>query len=140
MATVDGKFAILTDLLDVVNQDTGTKKWDALEGVLQLLVGPMVLSTKTYAADGVADMTKTVHLLGSGIDITGVTPAYVGQVILVICTNSGTDATATCGSGVTWDGTNDAATFPDTGDLLFCVAISTTRWMIIANVTGVTFS
>ena len=140
MATVEGKLNILTDLLDITNQDTGVQKWAALEGLLQLLVGPLCLSYKTYTADGVADMTKTMHLLGSGIDITGVTPAYVGQVILVICTNSGTDATATCGSGVTWEGTNDKATFPDTDDLLLAVAISTTRWMIIANVTGVTFS
>lgn len=139
MATAQGKLAIFTDLLDQVG-DLGVQKWDALEGVLQLLVGPLVLSSKTYSADGVADMTKTMHLLGSGIDITGVTPAYVGQVIIVICTNSGTDATATCGSGVTWEGTNDTATFPDTDDLLLAVAISTTRWMILANVTGVTFS
>jgi hypothetical protein len=139
MATLEGKFNLLTDLLDVVGQDTGVERWSKLEGVLQLLTGPLCLSYKTYTADGVADMTKTLHLLGSGVDITGCDPLYVGQVIIIVCTDSTNNATADCTSA-TWDGTNDLATFPDTEDLLMCVAISTTRWMILANVTGVTFS
>ena len=139
MATLEGKFNLLTDLLDVVGQDTGVERWSKLEGVLQLLTGPLCLSYKTYTADGVADMTKTVHLLGSGVDITGCDPVYVGQVIVIICTDSTNNATADCTSA-TWDGTNDLATFPDTDDMLVCVATSATRWHILINNTGVTFS
>jgi len=139
MATVNGKFELLQGLLDITNQDQGTQRWDALEALLQLLVDPLVLSVKTYAADAVADMTKTVHLIGSGVDLTGFDPAYVGQVALIVCTNSDTNATVDCTSA-TWEGTNDLATFPDAYDALFVVAISTTRWFIVANIGGVTFS
>ena len=139
MATLEGKFNLLTDLLDVVGQDTGVERWSKLESVLQLLTGPLCLSYKSYTADGVADMTKTVHLLGSGVDITGCDPVYVGQVIVIICTDSTNNATADCTSA-TWDGTNDLATFPDTDDMLVCVATSATRWHILINNTGVTFS
>lgn len=108
--------------------------------ILGQMDGPLRVPYKAYTADGVADMTKTLHLLGSGIDITGFTPLYIGQVAIIICTDSGTDATATTGAGVTWEGSNDKATFPDTDDLLVVIASSLTRWHILVNLTGVTFS
>lgn len=138
MATVEGKLALLTDILDHPEAPID-QKLALLEGLLTLLATPLVLSVKTYAADAVMDHTKTVHLIGSGVDLTGCDPAYVGEVCIIICTNSDTNATADCTSA-TWEGTNDLATFPDAYDALFCVAISTTRWFIVANIGGVTFS
>jgi hypothetical protein len=95
---------------------------------------------KEYAADGVIDLDYEIHLLGSGIDLTGVTPRYIGQKIALICMDSTTNATATTGAGVTWDGTNDLATFADAGDAIFAVAVSLTRWFVHTNVGAVAFT
>lgn len=97
-------------------------------------------AAKTYAADGAADMDYELHILGSGIDITDVTPKFVGQKIAIICPDSTADATATTGAGVTWDGTNDLATFADNGDAIFARAISLTRWFVETNVGAVAFT
>jgi hypothetical protein len=42
-------------------------------------------------------------------------------------------------SGVTWDGTNDRATF-GTGDALLVRAFSDTRFLVVVNIGSVSFS
>jgi hypothetical protein len=110
-------------------------------GIAENVAGSsMTSAAKTYTADGAADMDFELHILGSGIDITTVTPKFIGQKIAIICPLSTTEATATCGSGVTWDGANDLATFADNGDAIFATAISLTRWLVSANVGTVLFT
>jgi len=94
----------------------------------------------TPAADGIADMEADVIVLGTGIDLTGFTPKFVGQEVQIICTDSTADATVTCGSGVTFDGTNDVATFGDDNDAIIVTSISLTRWAVVSNVGAVAFS
>jgi len=110
-------------------------------GIAENVLGSMLASAaKTYGADAVADMDYELHILGSGIDITNVTPKFIGQKIAIICPDSTTNATATTGAGVTWDGTNDVATFADNDDAIFAVAISLTRWFVYSNVGAVAFT
>jgi len=77
--------------------------------------------------------------LGSGIDITGFTPKFIGQRVTLHCTDSTADATVTCGTA-TFNGTNTVATFGAAGDTLELIAISMTRWLILVNIGPVTFS
>lgn len=140
MSTIT-KMAQVADVLDHLEAPID-QKLAAIEALLShftLAMEPLVLSYKTYSADAVADMTKTLHLLGTGVDVTAMSPAYIGQVIIVVCTDSTTNATATCGVGCTWEGTNDRATFPDSEDTIVAYALSLTRWHILINLTGVTF-
>ena len=135
--TVHSIDEILQDLM--TREGFSAEKWAALATLLDLLSTPLRLSYKTYSADGVADMTKTLHIVGSGVDLTGFTPVAIGQLAFVWCTDSTTDATITTGSGVTFDGTNNKATMEDTGAFLFFIALSTTRWLLFAS-TGTSFS
>ncbi len=48
--------------------------------------------------------------------------------------------TVTLPSGVTWDGTNNTATFNLLGERLEVVALSATRWYIISNTGSVALS
>ena len=102
--------------------------------------GRLTFGVSTPSIDGVADMTKGLFLLGTGIDLTTFTPAAAGQVAVLWCTDSTADVTVTCGAGCTFDGTNNRATFADAGDGLVLIAQSTTRWLILVNIGAVTFS
>jgi hypothetical protein len=67
-------------------------------------------------------------------------PTPGDQLFIINSSASGIIAhTVTVPAGVTWDGTNTIATLNAVGEYLHVVAISATRWFIIAN-TGVTFS
>lgn len=77
----------------------------------------------------------------SALAVTGPTPAE-GDLLVIVggLSTSTTDHTVTLPSGVTWDGTNDVATFGDNGDMLMCVGTSATRWQIVQNTGSVAFS
>ena len=135
----------------VTNLGDPAVSWSAkLNGVSALLTSlnnpstldkPVVLPTSTPSGDGAADMTKNLFLLGSGFDLTGFTPAYVGQPVVIWCTASGTDPSVTCGAGVTINATgNNKMTFPDADDAMVMVAASLTRWNIILNIGTVTLA
>lgn len=89
-------------------------------------------------ADGAAWGGDSLVILGSGIDLITVTPA-VGKLLVLYCSDSTADATATCPAGSTFDGTNAKATFGTTGQALVLVGLSATRWLILVNVGTVTF-
>lgn len=97
------------------------------------------LSIQTPAADGKWDGSSVV-ILGSGIDLTYFQPV-VGKVVILFCIDSTADATVnTSNTGITFDGSNDLATFADAGDCIVVLGVSATRWAIIVNTGGVTFS
>jgi hypothetical protein len=111
-------------------------------GIAENVLGSQFTNAaKVYAAGAaVIDLDYELHILGSGSLLTGCTPRFIGQKIAIICPDSTVDATVTTGAGVTWDGTNDVATFADAGDAIFAVAISLTRWFVYTNVGTVLFT
>ena len=92
------------------------------------------------ATGTVADMTKTLFILATDVDITGFTPQYIGQICIIYCIDSTADATVTTGAGVTFDGTNDVATFDATGDCIIVIAYTMTRWLVLVNNGTIAFS
>lgn len=68
-------------------------------------------------------------------------PAVGDTLIIVDNSASGTAAhTVTLPAGVTWDGTNNTATFDAPGEALFVTALSATRWFIVLNIGSVALS
>lgn len=65
-----------------------------------------------------------------------------GDVLFIVDSSaSGTAAhTVTTASGVTWDGTNNTATLNAPDEALYVVALSATRWFIVANLGSVALS
>ena len=63
-----------------------------------------------------------------------------GQELLIVNVSGSYSAVIDTPSGVTWDGTNDRATFGTGGDALLVRAISDTRWFVIVNIGSVSFS
>jgi len=138
LADLIDKFDSLTALTaSLTGNVTGNLTGDVSGSVVG---GRMTLGVSTPSVDGIADMTKSLFLLGTGIDLTTFTPAAAGQVAVVWCTDSTADVTVKCGAGCTFDGTNNTATFADTGDGLVLIAQSVTRWLILVNIGAVTFS
>jgi hypothetical protein len=128
--------------ISAIMTDSAIKQSAKLAAFLELFTKtPLVLPSITPSADSAANMEKSLFILGTGIDLTGFTPAYIGQVVVIFCSNSAADATITCGSGVTLNSTgNNRATFDDAEDALFMVALSLTRWLIVVNIGAVTLS
>jgi len=79
MAELSDIVTRVTDVLNSIGTTEAEKKTLLLEFIAKM--NPLQLSYKTYTADGVADMTKTMHLLDSGVDITAVTPAAIHPFI-----------------------------------------------------------
>ena len=68
-------------------------------------------------------------------------PVVGDELILVDNSATGTVAhTVTTAAGVTWDGTNNTATFNLLGETLHVIAISATRWLILNNIGAVALS
>lgn len=93
--------------------------------------------------------TATIHLEGNttlvlnnaaNIAITIANAPQAGDSLEVICLNTNNGTTVTLPSGVTWDGTNNIATFDADGERIVCRAISATRWFAVANPDSVAFS
>jgi len=119
-----------------------------LDPVLQQAIGiadgiAQAKAYREYEADGAANMEYLKHFLNGAsttIDITSFKPKYIGQLLIIVCTDSTNDCTAKCASGVTWDGSNNMATFADAMDSLVCIATSLTRWLILVNLGSVALS
>lgn len=114
--------------------ETATEKEDAALEVAHII--PLVDDGASKAWDG----KTTIIPIASGATITAFTPAFVGQRVTIWCADSTADATLVCGAGVTFDGTNDVATFADDDDAIEVVAVSLTRWLVTSNIGAVAFS
>jgi len=110
--------------------------------ILQTFQDHMFLGTKTYTASGAIRASGLVILNNtSKIELTLEAPKGAGQLLCIVQIDAGTAGhTVTVPSGVTWDGTNDVATFDAAGELLLLVSSSATRWHVIANPSTITFS
>ena len=102
------------------------------------VVGDVTRVATNYAADaalGDADFpTSFIELDGGGTcDITEFTPTK-GKTYVIVCTDSTVDPTITTSAGVTFDGTNNTASFPDAGDALVLFAISATQLIVVENI------
>lgn len=134
------KFDSLTSLTAAI---TGNITGNVTGNVTGDVAGLLTLGVSTPTSDGAADMTKGLFILNGasvGIDLTAFTPAAAGRIAVVWCTDSTNDCTVTCGAGVTFDGTNNKATFADAGDALVLIALSTTRWLVLVNLGSVALS
>jgi energy-converting hydrogenase Eha subunit E len=89
--------------------------------------------------DGATYNGAELVILGTGIDVVGFAPQYIGQRVVFLCTDSTADATVTCLAGVTAvtaTGTSTTIlTFDTTGDVVEFIAVSMTRWVMLASVT-----
>lgn len=139
MVTLESVIARMTNILGNKSTTEGQKR-DIMQEVFESIL-PLSLKVSTPAADSAADMDAGVILLGSSIDVTAVTPKRPGQILILWCTASGTDPSATCGAGVTINAAgNNKMVFPDADDAMILVAASLTRWNIILNIGSVTLS
>lgn len=69
------------------------------------------------------------------IEATLAAPAVGDDLVIVDSSATGTAAhTVTTAAGVTFDGTNNTATFNLLGETLHVVALSATRWLILENI------
>ncbi|MEJ5360142.1 MAG: hypothetical protein WHT06_15890 [Desulfobacterales bacterium] len=85
---------------------------------------------------------QKIHVLNGAtgaVAITGFTPSKVGQRVALVCSAANQSVTVKCGTGCTFDGTNNTATF-GANKALDLIAISLTRWLVITNVGSVAFS
>jgi hypothetical protein len=89
---------------------------------------------------GVFNGVDSIIPIASAATITGFTPAYIGQRVTIFCADSTGDAVVVCGAGVTFDGTNDTATFADDGDAIEVVAVTLLRWLVVHNEGAVAFT
>ena len=68
-------------------------------------------------------------------------PVAGDELVIVDASAGGTAAhTVTLPAGVTWDGTNNTATLNAPGEALHVIALSPTRWFILANIGAVGLS
>jgi hypothetical protein len=95
-------------------------------------------------ASGAITKTSGVVLLNHATVVIAATlaaPTAGDELFIIDNSASGVAAhTVTLPAGVTWDGTNDVATFNAPGEALHVVAISATRWFIMENIGAVAFS
>lgn len=86
------------------------------------------VSSITGGANGIADMT-----------LAAPSPGDQATIRLDSITDTKT-VVVTCATGVTFDGTNDIATFDAAGETLVLAYKSATQWQIVLNIGGVVLS
>lgn len=129
--------------------NTGTFETDTLSeatsGTGVTVDGVLIQDGRVYS-DGIAqELTESGAItINSGtvilnhatvaIEATLDAPTVGDRLLILDFAASGTAAhTVTLPAGVTWDGTNNTATFNAVGEYLDVVAVSATRWYIITN-------
>jgi len=97
--------------------------------------------TITTTGAAIADSSNLVLLNKStGVLASTIAAPIPGKILIITQIDAGTSGhTVTLASG-TWDGTNDKATFDANSETLTLVGVSATRYNILSNVGGVTFS
>ena len=114
-------------------------------GFIGDMIGDLTLVPTVKVADealGDVDFpTALITLDGTAsCVISGWTPT-VGKVYIITCVNSVSNSpTLALSSGITWEGTNDLATFDAVGETVTVVCVSATRLMIVANPNSVAFN
>lgn len=84
------------------------------------------VSAITGGADGIADMTIAAPSPGDR------------AIIRLDSIGGGKTVVVTCADGVTFDGTNNKATFDAAGETLILAYKSATQWQVVLNIGGVT--
>lgn len=146
--TVGGTLAVtgaLTATGGVTGAVTGNVAGDVTGDVDGNIVGEHTMEVTAHDADaalGDADFATQLITLdgGASCDITEWTPT-VGKMYILTCIDvSVANPTVTLSTGITWDGTNDTATFDAAGETITVVAVSATRLMVVANPNSIAFS
>lgn len=99
--------------------------------------------TNFTEAGTITQRSGTVRLEGAAASFAltfGYDSLMPGDELLIVNVSGSYSVPITTPSGVTWDGTNDTATFGTGGDALLVRAISDTRFFIIANIGSVSLS
>lgn len=95
--------------------------------------------------------TTTTNLRANGLSVLNSTaaqvftmdPPYKGALKVLfaqIATTAASHTVNTGSTGITFEGTNDVATFDGAGDCLVLLGLSATRWAVLANSGSVAFS
>ena len=102
----------------------------------QLQTQAAAVSAVAYSSSGAINMTDTV------ITVAGTSQAFtlglpVPGKLMVIADVAGGTVTVTTQAGTTFDGTNNTATMNATADIIVILGISSTRWLILYNISTV---
>lgn len=102
--------------------------------------GPVQVATAdNYSGAPLGRRVILLNAAAGSITWNNFRPPWAGYNIVVACVNSAHPVTLKCGTGVTFDGTNNTATFGANKALWLCAA-SESRWIIMANVGTVALS
>lgn len=99
--------------------------------------------TNVTAAGVITQRAGTIRIAPAAASIAlsfGYDALEPGDELLIVNVSGSYSVVIDTPSGVTWDGTNDRATFGTGGDALLVRAISDTRWFIIVNIGSVSLS
>lgn len=99
--------------------------------------------TNVTAAGTIMQRAGTIRIEPAAASIAlafGYDSLEPGDELLIVNVSGSYSVVIDTPSGVTWDGTNDRATFGTGGDALLIRAISDTRFFVIVNVGSVSFS
>ena len=128
----------------VVGNVTGNVTGNLTGNVTGNVSGEVKNAVQTLAASGAITLNSGLVMLAHNSTVIAATldaPAAGDELFIVNNSASGTAAhTVTLPAGVTWDGTNDVATFNAPGEALHVIALSATRWLILENIGTVAFS
>lgn len=112
--------------------------------VTGVIGGAVRQPVQALTATGAITLTSGLVTLSHATVVIAATKAAptAGDVLYIVNTSaSGTAAhTVTLPSGVTWDGTNRVATLNAPGEALLAIAVSATRFFVVANIGSVAFS
>lgn len=142
---VKGKPAELGDTdIDGALEVTGAS---TLTGAVTLaggITGEFTNASQELTATGAITLNSGLVILNHISTIIAATldaPTIGDELKIVDFAASGTAAhTVTLPAGVTWDGTNNTATFNAVGEALHVIALSATRWFILENIGAVALS
>jgi len=116
---------------------------------------PLLLNVKQnevgHVRSGVTEVTSTSTIAlksnntlvlnnASNIAVTISTTPKDGDYLEIYCLDTNDGSTVTLPSGVTWDGTNNIATFDADNEKIICRAFNSTRWLVLSNPDSVAFS
>lgn len=103
----------------------------------------VIQTAKNYTADGAITPKGFATMSANAAALAMTLAAPTPGALLVICdlANSGANNhVVTCGAGITFDGTNNTATFNANYETLVLFAASATRWIIVENIGSVALS
>jgi len=135
---------LIAEYLSTDPNDYARNQADSFQNQDDPFVGQHQHATQELTASGAITLNSGVVLLNHATVAIAATldaPTAGDELYIIDSSASGTAAhTVTLPEGVTWDGTNDIATFNAPGEALHVVAISATRWFIMENIGSVGLS